>query len=164
MKWTRLVPALLAFLVLGLAPGFAGSLPNFSGTWQIDKSRSTVKSERPLASLATRGALSMVIDHRDPELRIEQHGSLMASQRTLVTVYYTDGRETSNRNALGDAVTSKTHWEKDTLVIDSRIARGQGATAQTLTRRDGKSLVMEGTLNTAGRDKPDNAHLVFLKK
>jgi hypothetical protein len=171
MRWTRLAPALLALLVLDLTPGFAGSIPNFSGTWQMDKSRSTVQSERPLASLATRASLTMVIQHRDPELRIEQHGSLMGTERTLVTVYYTDGREASNRGARGEVITSKSHWEKGTLITDSRIVRGQGTTAQTMTRRevmslseDGKSLVMDGTRNTPGEDKPDSARMVFLKK
>jgi hypothetical protein len=171
MMWTRLAPVLLALLVLGPIPGFAGSPPNFSGTWQVDKSQSTVQSERPLASLAARASLTMVIQHRDPELRIEQHGSLMATERTLVTVYFTDGRETTNRGAHGEVITSKSHWENGSLVTDSRIVRGQGASAQTMTRRDvmslsadGKSLVMEGTRNTVGQGKPDSARLVFLKK
>jgi hypothetical protein len=171
MKWTRLALAFLAPLVVCLAPAIPGSLPNFSGTWQADKSRSTVQSSRPFASLATQMAVTMVIDHREPELKIEEHGSLALRERTVVTVYYTDGRETSNRGARGEAITSRSHWEKDTLVTDSQIVRGTGANARTMTRHevmslseDGKTLVLDGTRTMAGEDKPESVHLVFVKK
>ena len=172
MKWTRDASALLTLFVLSLAPAFALALPNFSGTWQIDKSQSTVQSDRPgAAQVAQQVSVTMVIDHRDPELKIERHGSLGNNERTVVSIYYTDGRESSNRGARGEAITSKSHWENDALVTDLRIVRGQGANAQILTRRDvlsvsrdGKSLVMESTRKEAGHDKPESARLVFLKK
>jgi hypothetical protein len=171
MKWTRRAPAFLAALVLCLAPDVAGSLPNFSGTWLIDKTRSAIQSERPFASFASYGVITLVIDHRDPELKIEQHASMKITQRTLVSTYYTDGREASNRGLRGEAITSKSHWDKGTVVTDLRIVRGQGARAQTFSRRDvmslsedGKSLVMDSTRTEKGQDKPDVAHLVFLKQ
>ena len=171
MKWTRLAPALLTLLVLSPAPGFAGSLPNFSGTWQIDKSRTVVQSERPFASLATQADLTLVIDHRDPELRIEQHAKLKIAEGTLVSTYYTDGREASNRNARGELMTSRSHWEQGALVTDLRIARPHGKETQVAERRDvlslsedGTKLFMDTTRKDAGQGKPDSARLVFFKK
>jgi hypothetical protein len=175
MKWTHRVSAFLAALFLCLAPGLAGSLPNFSGTWQIDKSRTVIQSERSFGSFANSfanyGVLTLVIDHREPELKIEQHASLKIAQRTLVSTYYTDGRETSNRGGRGEAITSKSHWDNGTVVTDLRIVRGQGAGAQTFWRRDvmslsedGKSLAMDSTRTEQGQGKPDVAHVVFLKQ
>jgi len=171
MKRTRLAPAVLALCVLSLAPGIARALPNFSGTWQVDKSQSTVHSERPMASLVTQVSLTMVIDHRDPEVKIEQRGSLGITGRTVVTIYYTDGREASNRAGRGEVMTSRSHWENGTLVTDARIVRGEGAARQAVTRRDvmslaedGKSLVLESTRKVEGEDKVDSSRFVFLKQ
>jgi hypothetical protein len=167
MKGTWLTSALAVVFALGLTCGPAGSVPNFTGTWQIDKSRSSFKSDRPFAaSIASRGVITLVIDHRDPELKIEQDASLAVAHRTVVSTYYTDGREASNRGARGEAITSTSHWDNGALVTDLKIVRG----TQSLTRRDvmrlsedGKSLTLEMTRNEPGK-QPDTAHLVFVKQ
>jgi len=172
VKSTRLaLIVLLVPMLLGMPPALAGSVPNFSGTWQIDKSRSEVHSERSFASLVTQGQLSMVIDHRDPQLRIEQHASLLVTERTVVAVHFTDGRESSNRGARGEAITSKSHWDNGALVTDLRIVRVQGGRSQVISRRDvmslsedGKSLSIETTRREPGQDKPDVVRLVFQKQ
>jgi hypothetical protein len=166
MKGTWLTSALAVVLALGLTHSPAESVPNFTGTWQIDKSRSSFKSDRPLASSIASGAIKLVIDHRDPELKIEQNASLAAIHRTVVSTYYTDGREASNRGGRGESITSTSHWDNGALVTDLKIVRG----TQSFTRRDvmrlsedGKTLTLETTRNEAGK-QPDTAHLVFVKQ
>ncbi len=171
MKWTRFSAALLTLLVLSVAPGFAGSLPNFSGTWQLDKSRSLVQSERALAHLATQGDLTLVISHREPDLKIEQHIKFRTTERTVVSTYYTDGRETPNRNLRGDVITSRSHWEQGALVTDLRVVHERGGDTQIVERRelmnlseDGTRLYIETTRKAPGQNKPETARLVFVKK
>src|SRR5262249_35585109 len=151
---------LLALVVLGAAPP-ARAVPDLSGTWELDKGRSSGQTDNPLYSMVSAGNVTMVIEHREPSIKMERHGSLGYRERILAAVYYTDGRESSNKGPRGEAMTAKAHWDKNALVIDQRITPS-GGSGPVATRKDVWSLaddgtlVMESTKTEPGREKPES--------
>ena len=143
--------------------------PDFSGTWVFDKSKSKLgQLERtPLAN----AAVTLVIAHKDPELKITQKASLNGQDRTLDLVYYSDGRGETNPPLLGSReVKSKTKWDgnklasKSTTQIDmGRGGYGDTAFIDTSVKRelseDGKTLTI--TTSTSGPRGTDMIKQVF---
>ena len=100
--------------------------PDFSGTWQLDRSKSDYGAfgDRPLA----RADSTLVVEHKDPELKIKRTLSLDGREEVKEFAYYTDGRGETNQATVGvGEVTSKTQWVGDRVVAEARIERrGQG--------------------------------------
>jgi hypothetical protein len=67
-------------------------LPNLSGRWERDESRS-----RSIKEVLPRGAVKLAIAHRDPELRIIRLGVANDKQVETNLLYYTDERGENNR-------------------------------------------------------------------
>ena len=120
---------------------------DFSGTWQLDRSKSDfgLFSDRPLA----RADSTLVVAHKDPELKITRTLSLNGQQEVKEFVYYTDGRGETNAATLGAGeVRSKTKWEGDRVVAEASVKRKgqQGDYELHVTQKwqvssDGKHLV-----------------------
>jgi len=72
---------------VGRPVGLRRAAGNFTGTWQLDKTRSVLP-----ASVPSRGDTTMVIDHKGDTLKIERHAEFMGMHRTFKATYYTDGR------------------------------------------------------------------------
>lgn len=167
MKWL-LALACMMVVMLGPAAGLAGSLPNFSGSWEFDRARSTVPSK--LGSLFLQADMTLIIDHQPPVLRIERRARVHGMERSQILTYYTDGRETSNLTPRGDVILSKARWEHSALVIDlrgtlERDGKRQSMEGQDIMRLsdDGRTLVLEGT-RRRNEEALQNARLVFTKK
>ncbi|HEX8146987.1 MAG TPA: hypothetical protein VF591_07395 [Pyrinomonadaceae bacterium] len=100
--------------------------PDFSGTWQIDRAKSDfgLFGDRPLAKADS----TLVVEHREPELKIRRTLSLGGREEVKEFAYYTDGRGETNQATLGvGEVKSKTRWDGDRVVCEARITRrGQG--------------------------------------
>jgi len=94
-------------------------LPNFSGRWRLDESRSSHDAPR---------GLTEIIDHRDSTLRIDSdwdrsrpaglsNAPLLAPTLKLVA----DGDESVNDMPMGMSVSTKSHWEGAELVTEWRL-------------------------------------------
>lgn len=149
MKATLLLICLLACAAVAVAgedKKDGKSHPDFSGTWQLDRAKSDfgLFAERPLA----RADSTLVVAHKDPELKIKRTLSLNGQEEVKEFVYYTDERGETNPATLGvGEVKSKTMWEGDKVVAEASLTRKgqQGPYELKITQRwqvssDGKSL------------------------
>ena len=149
-------PLLLALCLLAFAA--AGddkkkTHPDFSGTWRIDRSKSDYGewSDKPLAKADS----TLVVEHRDPELKIKRTLSLDGREEVKEFAYYTDGRGETNQATIGvGEVTSKTQWVGDRVVAEARIERrGQSGpyrldvTQKWQVSSDGNGLVNTTTIS-----------------
>ena len=122
------------------------SHPDFSGTWRIDRAKSDYGewADRPLAKADS----TLVVEHRDPELKVKRTLSLNGQEEVKEFAYYTDGRGETNQATLGvGQVESKTRWDGDKVVSEAQLKRrGQGGAYELkVTQRwqvssDGKTL------------------------
>jgi len=163
MTLRRVATLLLGVFVFAGLPAFAEPPVNFTGTWQLDKTRSVLP-----ASIPSSGDMTMVIDHKGDTLKIERRAEFMGMQRIFKATYYTDGREVSNPAPRGLTVVSKSHWEGSTLVTVSRgtkVRDGQTDESTDLKKlgEDGKVLVIDLTVKLLGKE-PERAHSVYVKK
>jgi len=99
-----------------------GKHPDLSGTWTLDRSKSDfgVFWDRPLAKTDA----TLVVLHREPELKVTRTLRLNGREETKELVYYTDGRGESNPAAIGGGTAdSKTNWERDSIVARAKLSR-----------------------------------------
>ena len=99
-----------------------GKHPDLSGTWALDRSKSDfgVFWDRPLAKTDA----TLVVSHKEPELKVTRTLRLNGREETKELVYYTDGRGESNPAAIGGGTAdSKTNWERDSIVARSKLSR-----------------------------------------
>ena len=88
----------------------AKARPDFSGTWELDRSKSEygLFEDRPLS----KAEATLVVTHREPELKFVRTLRLNGREETREFAYYTDGRGESNPGAFGSGVlNSKTGWD-----------------------------------------------------
>ncbi|MET0650528.1 MAG: hypothetical protein ABW208_28290 [Pyrinomonadaceae bacterium] len=98
------------------------SRPDLSGTWQLDRSKSKygLFNDLPLSKADS----ALVVEHKDPELKIRRTLSLKEQQEVNEFAYYTDGRGETNQATLGvGEVKSKTKWDGDKVVSEARATR-----------------------------------------
>ena len=122
------------------------SHPDFSGTWRIVREKSDFGewSDRPLS----KADATLVVEHRDPELKIRRTLSLNGQEEVKEFAYYTDERGETNQATLGvGEVKSKTKWDGDKVVSEAHVKRrGQGrsyelnVTQKWQVSSDGKTL------------------------
>ena len=152
MKTTLLLFCLLACAAVAAAAGDdkkkeGKSRPDFSGTWQLDRPKSDfgLFSDRPLA----RADSTLVVAHKDPELKVKRTLSLNGQEEVKEFVYYTDERGESNPATLGvGEIQSKTKWDGDKVVAEASVKRkGPQGTSSELNvtlkwqvSSDGKTL------------------------
>lgn len=88
--------------------------PDFSGTWKLDRAASEFGGARSIWKNDT----TLVITHRDPELRVTRTLTLGdGRQETKELVYYTDGRKETNPMAFGAGrFETQTKWEGGKVV------------------------------------------------
>jgi hypothetical protein len=130
--------------------------PDFSGTWTFDRSKSSLG---PLQRApAANAEITLVITHKEPELKVLQKVNLNGNTSSQERIYYSDGRGETNPALLGNAdVKSKTKWDKMKLESKSSSSfqlRGGGDVFHTDTSEkrelsaDGKTLTI--TISISG--------------
>ncbi len=125
MKPLLLTMCLAACPALAAAPARGGgekARPDFSGTWELDRSKSDfgVFWDRPLAKTDA----TLVVAHRDPELKMTRTLRLNGREETKEFSYYTDGRgETNPSTMAGAPVKTRTGWEREAAVARGRLTR-----------------------------------------
>jgi hypothetical protein len=115
---------------------YAADKPDFSGTWKMDPDKSLFGPMPPPASM------TLVIDHKDPDISVNQTSTGPGGDQNVTSKYSTDGKETVN-NFMGTEVKSKAHWDGKMLVIDSSLDAGGGpvkVTSKWSLSDDGKTL------------------------
>jgi hypothetical protein len=127
--------------------------PDFSGTWRIDRSKSDYGdfSERPLSKADS----TLVVEHRDPELKVRRTLSLNGQEEVKELTYYTDERGETNQAAIGvGEVKSKTKWDGERVVSEAHVTRrGQGGPYELNVMQkwqvsaDGKTLTNTTTIS-----------------
>ena len=94
--------------------------PDFSGTWELDRSKSDfgLFRDRPISKADS----TLVITHRDPELKIARTLRLNGQQETKEFTYYTDERGETNPAAVGAGeIKSKTKWDGDKVAARAKM-------------------------------------------
>jgi hypothetical protein len=98
------------------------SRPDFSGMWRIDRSKSDFGefTDRPLS----KADATLVVEHKDPELKVRRTLSLNGQEEVKEFTYYTDERGETNQATIGvGEVKSKTKWDGDRVVSEAHITR-----------------------------------------
>jgi hypothetical protein len=168
MSLIRATAALLGALLCMVLPAYSESPVNFSGTWELDRSRSVLPSRGPAA---LPGDLTLIIEHKGETLKIVRSATLIGLHRTMTSTYYTDGREASNLTPRGENVISRSHWEGTSLVtvhkgvvtLDGKVQSVEITDVRRLSE-DGKALIVDSTLRRAGQDAPERSHAIFIRK
>jgi hypothetical protein len=126
--------------------------PNFSGTWKLDLAKSDFGPIPPPESIV------MVIDHKDPALKISVTQKSQMGDASNDSTYTTDGKDNVNKMAspAGDMdVTSQTKWKGQSLTT-SRTIQAQGMTIGVDESwdlsADGKVLTINRQLKTPQGD------------
>lgn len=157
---------LLLWIATPQADVAAQTKANMSGTWVLDKSRSSFGR---FAKEAANAKITMKILHKEPTLKMTRTGSLNGEARSQNLTFYTDGRGETNPGLLGNSqAKSKTSWEGTKLVTHSWSTLSLGDESvqlETLERRelssDGKTLTVMVTASTPRGI--DNLKLVFTR-
>jgi hypothetical protein len=129
------------------------SKSDLSGTWTLDMIKSDF--DGPKSNLAY-DSLTLIISHRDPELRIVRQIAKKKKQWSQEVIYYTDGRgeknSSSNKN---ETVQSKTYWDGNILVTKgaaSMLTAGDEIISDTSDKwelsTDGRSLTQISSANS----------------
>ena len=139
--------------------------PDFSGAWRLDRSKSDFGGfeDKPLAKADS----TLVVEHKDPELKIRRTLSLNGQEEVKEFAYYTDGRGETNQATLGvGEVRSKTKWEGDKVVSEARITRKSwsgpyelNVTQKWQVSSDGKTLT--NTTNISNQTGEQQVKLVY---
>ena len=147
----------------------AQSPPNFSGTWLLNKSRSVVPSvgstEDRLFGLAT---VTWVIEQQGAALKIDRHARLIGAERSIATVFYTDGREASNTGPQNQVLVTKSYWEGPALITELDTTVKRDGRDQRMKRRDvmtlsadGKTITIETVLTIEGESTPEHYRTIL---
>ena len=139
--------ALLMTIAFGTT--LSAQAPDFSGTWQLDETRSKV--------IATAGIIGLIPAGAPKTLHITQPANgtvVIESQINEAHVrIYKPGRETSTPAGQGGAVSMITKWEGKSLVSEGALKAPNGDTTAirevVSISADGKVLTMEVTTSAA---------------
>jgi len=116
--------SLATAIVLLAVSVYAQGLPNFTGTWTFDAAKSDFGPIPPPESIV------MVIDHKEPTLKVNVMQKTPMGEATNDSTYTTDGKDNINkmRSPAGEQdVKSTTKWNGRTLTT-SRTIEAQGMT------------------------------------
>jgi hypothetical protein len=147
------------FLILVASLAFAADKPNFSGSWEMDVSKSDFGGSPPPDSFKRK------IEHSEPSLILTDEQVSPLGTEKVVRTYTTDGKETSYQWMGGD-VKSAAHWDGNAMVIVGKVDLGgtELTVAGTLTlSADGKTLI-ESDKVIAGGNEVAALKLILVKK
>ncbi|HWM91796.1 MAG TPA: hypothetical protein VN493_13610 [Thermoanaerobaculia bacterium] len=141
----RLACALLV-LWSASALGQEAPRPDFSGTWKLDKGKSSLQAPAPDTSI-------LYIDHSDPRLLLTRAHVLDGEADLFRILVLTDGKDDVKKWREHRTV-NRCRWEGDKLILESREREGrkESLTVMELSLSpDGKTLTAEERLTGPGR-------------
>ena len=162
MKSRLSLAAICATALLLTLAAAAQGMPDFSGTWTLDASKSD------FGPMPSPESVVMVIDHKEPALKVATSQKTQMGDASNESSYTTDGQENVNkmRTPGGDSdVKSTTKWSGKTLMT-SRTLEAQGMSIGIddvwELSADGKLLTISRQLKTPQGDF--STKLVLTKK
>ena len=158
----RMLFAAALALTLGTLVWAQGAKPNFSGTWTLDPAKTDFGPMPPPESMV------LVIDHKDPEMKISSTQKTEQGQFDNERRITTDGRENTNklRTMMGEQeVKSKTSWNGSKLTTMFKLDVQGNAVEVTDSWElsdDGKTMTLARHATSAQGDFDQK--MVFNKK
>ena len=104
---------LLALALVALVALPAMALPNFTGTWKMNSSKSDFGPMPPPSSAVSE------VKHDEPNLSVHMKQSSDMGEFDTTSTYTTDGKECSNK-FMDSTMKSTVKWDGNVLVIDSK--------------------------------------------
>lgn len=144
MKTRLFLAGCAAAVLLTISAAAQGALPNFTGTWTLDAAKSD------FGPMPGPDSIVMVIDHKDPALKVTTTQKSQMGDSSNDSTYTTDGKNNVNkmRSPAGDQdVTSTTKWNGKVLTT-SRTIDAQG---MSIGIDDAWDLSADGTVMTVNR-------------
>ena len=140
--------ALSLLFVLLAIPAVAQSVPNLTGTWVLDVSRSD------FGMMPAPAGRTDVIDHKEPALVIKRTTTTPNGEVASTLTYAVDGKPYVNKAGNND-ISSVLKWEATTLVVVSTAQTPNGEA--TITDRfslsgDGKTLTQQRAISIQGQE------------
>ena len=124
---------------------FAQKKANFSGTWILNKSESTLGEQFSFAPS------KITITQNADQLSYERLANIMGQETTQTSTFTLDGKECTNPGFQETEVKSTATWlDKKTLTIVSTIDMGGGVITitETYTNDGKKKLIVEQKMNS----------------
>jgi hypothetical protein len=123
--------------------------PDFSGRWEVDKSKSTVNVVSGAAPVFD--SMTMLIEHKAHTMKIIATQMTGLTETTVISHYVTDGSETTNTYANGIQARSRCRWNEQKLIFGSlltlQLGKGRSlsgsARGSWLLSGDGNTLTVE---------------------
>jgi hypothetical protein len=130
-----------SILVLLAASAAFAAVPDFSGTWKLNASKSEFGQFPAPASFTQK------ITHAEPKLTVAGKMSSDMGDVEFTASYTTDGKETTNQGFGGSESKSTAKWDGDTLLMETKGTFGDNS----YTMKDKWSLSADGKVLTLVR-------------
>ncbi|MEA2564373.1 MAG: hypothetical protein QOH06_5877 [Acidobacteriota bacterium] len=135
-------------LVLWSIPALAQEAPrpDFSGTWKLDKAKSTLQAPAPDTSI-------LYIDHSDPRFWLTR-AHVVDGEADLFSIHVLTEAKEEVRKWQDHRTVNRCRWEGDKLILESRDRKGRKESLAVMKfslSPDGRTLTMEERLTGPGR-------------
>lgn len=148
----------ILFLITFLFATVASAQTNFSGSWELNSSKSNL-AERSFAPK------KLLIIQKDNNLSIESHSVWGDREITRTNKYTMDGKECVNAGFGDTEVKSTAVWSNDkkTLTINSKVPmQNEEMEMKAVYKIDGENLIIESSSTSSFGDRSETQ--VFDKK
>lgn len=112
--------------------------PNFSGTWKLDKAKSSLQAPAPDTSI-------LYIDHSGQRFRLTRAHVVDGEADLFSIIVLTDGKD-DVKKWKDHRIANRCHWEGDELILESRERLGRKETLVVMRHSlsaDGNTLTVE---------------------
>jgi len=140
----------VSYLAAACRTGGEASRPDFSGTWVLDLSRSTLEIPPPDSSI-------FVIDHHEPILTAQRTHVLGGVVNTVSTRFSTDS-VLAPLQLGGMEIPTREYWDQQTLGLDQAWFQGDVPVTNLVryTLEDGGQALIADEYMSAGRESHHN--------
>jgi hypothetical protein len=96
-------------------------------------------------------------------LRVEQRSDqvVVTDDSDRAQTYYPDGKKHDDKDANGKKVSTKTEWERDTLVAETKLDHSTKLTQSFRLSDDGKQLYVTSRLENSSLQSPVSVRRVY---
>ncbi len=149
MRLVRQLAAAAAAVMVAASMAAAQSV-NFSGTWELDASKSNLG---PMGG-GPNGPpkITMVVEHKDPALAVKTTTETPMGTRTAEQKFTTDGKESVNTGPMGNQTKAIVTWKDKTTLQNDGTATMRGGMEMKVHQEwtlspDGKTLTITRTMS-----------------
>ena len=139
---------------------FASAQTDFSGSWKLNKSKSTLNDQFSMAPN------EIIIEQDGNVLKVEKHSSFQGNDFTTNDEFTLDGKECENEGWQGSKKKSTATWsgDKSMLTIKSKIPiqNGEEMSLTEVYKMDGGDMVLVAGASSSWGDMEET--MVFSKQ